>query len=210
MDTDTFLETIEADRETELSRLGSSKAIYAVTEGDMETEAVLATIADAATTAGATFADWATAAEPDAERASVYETVAETLDTQADRLADAHGDHTPTATPRAPESILQDQDEPIDRLSAAVAWTLVTDRTMSQAVGFFVGNADTRAADLFRDLRTELEDERDRLLGALAGACETDADWEQALEAARAVVDAAYDEYVETLEGMGIKVKPVC
>ncbi|MFB6300938.1 MAG: rubrerythrin family protein [Halobacteriales archaeon] len=208
MDTDTFIDTIESDRETELSRLGSSKAMYAVTEGDMETDVVLATMADAAVTAAATFDDWASVAS--GEATDVYAGLAGTLHDQADRLVDAHGDHTPTETSRNLETSLQEQTEPIDRLAAAVAWALVIDRTMSQAVGFFVGNADTRAADLFRDLREELEAERDRLLEALGAACETDADRERALETAIAVIDAAYEEYVETLEGMGIKVKPVC
>jgi predicted TPR repeat methyltransferase len=82
---------------------------------------------------------------------------------------------------------------------------MLTDATLSQAVGFFVGNADTQAADRFRELRTDVDDRRTRVTRLL-----DDADGTAATEAAAAVVEAAYDHYAETLEGLGVKVKPVC
>jgi membrane-bound ClpP family serine protease len=77
-------------------------------------------------------------------------------------------------------------------------------------VGFFVGDADPSTANQFRDLRDGVADDRDRALDALDDACTTDDDWERAAAAATTVVEAAYDDYVETLESMGVKPKNVC
>jgi hypothetical protein len=73
-------------------------------------------------------------------------------------------------------------------------------------VSFFVNEADTARSDLFRDLREVADD----LLGTAADlGLEGDAA-EEAAEAAGAVVDAAYDAYVDRLEAMGFDPKPIC
>lgn len=203
MDAQAILDHLEDEFETELSRLGSSKAMYAVTDGEMDSEAVLDAMADRAIAAAETFDQWAeTAAEPLADR---YEQAAATLRDQAERIV-AQGDGvSPADRPTPLEERLRDIDTDAERFAAFVAWTEVTDRTVSQAVGFFVGNADTRAANLFRDIRSEIE-------GFLEDV-ESDApsgDPGRMKEIAGEVVQTAYRHYVETLEAMGIKVKPVC
>ncbi len=87
---------------------------------------------------------------------------------------------------------------------------LVVSEYASQMVGFFVGDADPMAANDFRDLRSELDAEHDRVVDTLDSACTTDDEWATARDAAEAVVEVAYDDYVETLESMGIKPKNVC
>ncbi|NNC25007.1 transcription antitermination protein, partial [Salinisphaera sp. USBA-960] len=56
-------------------------------------------------------------------------------------------------------------------------------------------------------LKSDLNDQLDALDDAVSDLVEDDA---VAREAADAVVEAAYDEYVETLESMGVKPKNVC
>lgn len=192
-------ETVEAEHETELSRLGSSKALYAITGGEMETEPVVAGLADRAATAAATFEGWT-----DGEHADLFAEAAEIARDHADRIGES-ADGRPTDEPTAADEALRSLAGADERLGGLLAWALLTDRTLSQAVGFFVGNADTRGADRFRAMREDVEALR-------AGAADRleDADEDAATAAAAAVVEAAYDHYVETLEAMGIKVKPVC
>ncbi|MFC6725872.1 transcription antitermination protein, partial [Halobium palmae] len=80
----------------------------------------------------------------------------------------------------------------------------------SQMVGFFVGDADTSTADTFRDVKDDLDAEIDEAVETLGEVCVRDEDWDAAREAASAVLEAAYDDYVETLEGMGVEPKNVC
>jgi hypothetical protein len=77
-------------------------------------------------------------------------------------------------------------------------------------VGFFVGDADPRAANDFREFRSEIDAEHERVLDTLDSVCATDDEWAAARDAAEAVIEAAYDDYVETLESMGTKPKNVC
>lgn len=197
----TIQNDLEDEYETELSRLGSSKALYALTGGEMETEAVVAGLADRAATAAETFSGWS----DDEAFDDLFETTAETAREHAGRIAETADDAEPTDAPTPADEVLRDLDDPAARLGGLIAWALITDRTLAQAVGFFVGNADTTAADLFRDLRSDVDV---RLEEALAHADDVDEDAARA--AAGEVVEAAYDHYADTLEEMGVKVKPVC
>ena len=197
----TLQDDLEDDYETELSRLGSSKALYALTGGEMETEAVVAGLADRAATAAETFDAWS-----DEEAfEDLFSATAETAREHAERIAETADGADPADAPTRSHEVLRDLDGGDARLGGLIAWAMVNDRTLAQAVGFFVGNADTTAADLFRDLRADVEV---HLEEALAHA--EDVDREAARAAASEVVEAAYEEYVETLEGLGVKVKPVC
>ncbi len=202
MDAQAILDHLEDEFETELSRLGSSKAMYAVTDGEMDTESVLDAMADRAIAAAETFERWADTTDgPMAER---YEEVAATLQDQAERMA-AHGEEvTPEDRPTPLEDRLRDIETDAERFAGFVAWAEVTDRTLSQAVGFFVGNADTQAANLFRDFRSEIEGVTEKI-----GEASQD-EAAPMKETAGEAVQTAYRYYVETLEAMGIKVKPVC
>ena len=201
----TLRDAIEDDYETELSRLGSSKALYALTGGEMETDAVLAALAAWSSTAADVFDGWTDDAHGD-----VFERAASTARDHADRVAEAADGAPADSAPADAEAdqvvdVLEVQDEPAARLGALLAWTMVTDRTLAQAVGFFVGNADTTAADLFRGLRSDVDALREDAIEGLENA-----DRDVAHTAGEEVVEAAYDQYVKRLEGMGVKVKPVC
>ena len=186
-------EAVEADYETELSRLGSSKAIYALTGGEMEPDAVEAALAGDFAAAATTFEAW-----PDGD--GVFGAATETARTLAGALAE---DPAPDPTPV--HEALAALDGEAARLGGLLGWTLVADSTLAQAVGFFVGNADPQGADRVRDLRGEVQALQDQVEGSLGG------DTDEAGEAAAGrVIEAAYARYVETLEGLGVKVKPVC
>ena len=195
---------IREARKTELSRLGSSKALYADTNGEMESDAVLAAAADTAHHAAETIAGWtdedvdgtfAAAAARERER---YEAIAAEL-----------SDHEVGETPALVES-LAGLETTAERLGGLVGWTLVSETKASQFSGFFTGPADPSTASLFREFGDEYESLRDDLLDALEEVCADDADWERAETAATDAVGAAYDEYVERLEAQGVNPKPVC
>jgi hypothetical protein len=93
-----------------------------------------------------------------------------------------------------------------ERLGGILGWTLIAQKYAEQATGYFTGQADPRTASTFRSHGNDLADLRDDALDALEGRDDRDA----AETAAGAVVEAAYDEYVETLESLGVNPKPVC
>src|SRR6056297_3549718 len=89
MDAKACMQTIRETNETELSRLGSSKSLFADTGGEMESTAVLEAAATAEYHAAATYDSWAeteagTVAEAfattAAEECSHYERVTAELD----------------------------------------------------------------------------------------------------------------------------------
>jgi hypothetical protein len=200
MDGTTLVDTLTDDLETELSRLGSSKWLYALTDGDMTGDAVRAAAAADAAAAAETFETWAAAAD-----ATVEALAAEAVD-RRDAL-----DPDADAANRRTYDALADFDDPIDRIGGALGYALVLDRTIGQMVGFFVGDADPSTANQFRDLRDGANDVRAQVVDAFDDRCADDDDrWDRAADAATAVVDATYDDYVETLESMGVKPKNVC
>jgi hypothetical protein len=201
MDGTTLVDTVTDDLETQLSRLGSSKWLYALTDGDMTGEAVRAAAAADAAAAAETFGAWA----DDADGA------AETFDALAASAADRRDAVDPDAAPadRRIDEALAGLDGTVSRLGGALGYLLVLDRTVGQMVGFFVGDADPSTANQFRDLRDGVDADRTRVVDALDSACSGD-DWDRAADAATAVVEAAYDDYVERLESMGVKPKNVC
>jgi hypothetical protein len=201
MDGTTLVDTLTDDLETELSRLGSSKWLYALTDGDMTGDAVRAAAAADAAAAAETFETWA--ADADDTDAPFDALVAEAAD-RRDAL-----DPDADAASRRTYDALADFDDPVARVGGALGYALVLDRTLGQMVGFFVGDADPSTANQFRDLRDGADDVRAQVVDALDTLC-TDDDWDRAADAATAVVDAAYDDYVETLESMGVKPKNVC
>jgi len=193
-----FVESVRDANETALSRLGSSKSLYALTQGEMEEDVVLARAADRSYYAAETFDGWAdehdafaTAAESEREH---YETIAGKLD-----------DHEPGEA-SAIYDTLADLDGTDARLGGLVGWTVVADATAGQLTGYFTGQADPQTSQVFRSIRDEVEEVRDAALDALT----EDGDWDAAREAADAVVQQAYDEYFETLEDLGVNPKPVC
>ena len=202
MNGDDLATTLRDDHETEFSRLGSSKAMYALTGGDMDGDAVRAAAATDALGFAAVLEGW-----DDADAAgTLYTDLADAAREHAAAVAD---DPTLDDRPRLYDAVAGLDAAPA-RLGGLLGRYLVVSEYASQMVGFFVGDADPMAANDFRDLRSELDAEHDRVVDALESACETDDEWAAARDAAEGVIEAAYDDYVETLESMGIKPKNVC
>lgn len=201
MDGATLLEEVNEEQKTELSRLGSSKSLYADTEGEMEPDAVLAAIADSTHHAAEILDGWAVDAEQ-------FKTAADRERDIADAVLSKTDGHEPGERPSTVETMATADGTPA-RLGALVGWTLVAERKASQATGFFTGQAKPQVASTFRGFGDEYETTREEALEALDAVCER-SDWESAQDAALAVVGAAYDDYVETLESLGINPKPVC
>ena len=200
MDGSELLDRIETETRTELSRLGSSKSLYADTEGEMEGEAVLAAAADAASAAAETFESWSGA---------VFDDAADRERDHYEAVVDELGEYEPGEPPAVAEA-LAEADGGIERLGATVGWTLVTERKSTQSSGYFTGQADPGTASVFRSFGEDYERTREEALDALEADCQSEGEDERAAEAAVAVIEAAYDEYFETLEALGMNPKPVC
>lgn len=196
-----FLDSLRDDHETPLSRLGSSKALYAVTGGEMDGDAVRAAAATEAAAAADLF-EWWGDDEANGDASTLFSAFADTAHEHADTVgAEPEGDEPNIY------DVLAEFETTDGRLGGALARALVSLKTVEQMVGFFIGDADPKSADTFRTLKSDLQDQLDTLADAVDEHVEDEA---VAREAADAVVQAAYDEYVETLEGMGIKPKNVC
>jgi hypothetical protein len=210
MDGETFLETVRESNATALDRLGSEKALVAATDAALERARVLETAAAAEARAAATFEAWADDDPDDRARAAFAEAADRERD-HRDRIADL-GDVAVADPPAdALHGYLRGLDDTVERAAAGlVARPLVASRSLLQVINFFVNEADTGAADLFRDLRAETDEQADAGAGVVAALCTTGDDRERAASVADAAVDAVYGEYAETLEGLGIDPKPVC
>ncbi|WP_049985566.1 hypothetical protein [Halobellus rufus] len=195
---------VQDDHETAFSRLGSSKAMYAVTGGEMDGDSVRAAAATDALALADVLDSWG-----DGGDASATDLFADLAADARERAADVADDPEIEEEPKLYGVLAEFETVPA-RLGGLLGRYLVALEYAGQMVGFFVGDADPMAADDFRGLRSDLEAERDRVIDALDANCASDDDWEAAREAADAVVEAAYDDYVETLESMGIKPKNVC
>ncbi|MFB6103946.1 MAG: rubrerythrin family protein [Halobacteriaceae archaeon] len=207
MTSETFIDEVAADNQTALSRLGSSKALFAYTDGDLEDSTVLRAAADAEFHAAETYRQWAAA---DAAAADAWaETAAEERDHYDSVLAVLETEHTPGEPPPI-HVYLREQTTTATRIGAFIGRTLAASRSKDQYTGYFVGQANPQLADLFRELGTDLEDQRDRAESLLETYSETDADYDAAATAATAAIQTAYEDYVDTLEGLGVNPKPVC
>ncbi|MBP1988331.1 transcription antitermination protein [Halolamina salifodinae] len=207
MDADSFRDDLRAAHQTELSRLGSSKAVYALTGGEMEGDAVRTGTARELHALAPVLNEWAEDAQ--GEHADLFDAAADFAATYADNFDSeaASGDDT-AATDVVADSLAP--VDPADRQAAMTAAFLVLEEIAGQLVGFFVGDADRKSADEFREFRAELGDYRDDAAELLADHAEDEADWEAARAAGADVVAGAYDWYVDTLEAMGVEPKNVC
>lgn len=204
MDGTAFLEEIETKLRTELSRIGSSKSLYADTVGEMEPDAVLAAGADNAGHAAETVESWATDSQQD-----VFDDAGDRIRNQSEELTAELDGYEQGEPPAAVVALREAADDPA-RLGALVGWSLVTERKSTQSSGFFTGQADPGTASTFRSFGDDYEEIREQALDALDTVCLSDEQWVRALSAGSAVVEAAYDEYFETLEDLGMNPKPVC
>jgi hypothetical protein len=210
MSADDVHERVRSELATELSRLGSSKALYAATEGELNADRVLRAAAVAELAAAETFEAWAEDEENDAT-AEVFAAIAAEERDHFDRVREELDDDPELGDdlPAIP-SHLRSLDGTLERAGALLGRVLVADESKSQYVGYFVGDADPQTAAVFRDLRGDLESQRERALDLIDRVGVDEADLEVAREAAAAVVEIAYEEHVETLESLGVDPKPVC
>lgn len=214
MDGDQFLASLETAKRTELDRLGSNKLLIALTDATLEPSAVLQAAADSEHAACRTFDGWAEDTDA-ADAREVFRWVADRERDHRERVLAAHeavvGEPYEPADGGALHTYLRQRDGAIERAAAGlVGRATVSDRTHGQLVSFFVNEADESRAELFRELREETGEERDRGLVLLDAHCGSDEDWERARMVAEYVVQVAYDEYADSLAGLGVDVKSVC
>jgi len=204
-----FIDRIRSENDTALSRLGSSKALYADTEGELEDGTVLSAAADAEHHAAVTYEAWADSESDDAVADAFAETAAEERD-HYERVAGELDEHEPGEDVPAIQQYLRDLDGTVERLGGFVGRTIAAEKSKEQFTGYFVGEADPQTAQLFRDVGGDLEPQLDRAGDLLEAVCEGDEDWERAAEAATGAIQTAYDAYTDSLESMGVNPKPVC
>jgi hypothetical protein len=209
MDATDVRDVVQERKATELSRLGSSKSLYAATGGEMEAEAVLAAAADADRAAAAVFEAWAEDEQAEQAR-EVFEATAEEQRANAETVAAELDDYQAGETAPPLVAHLREIDGTVPRAGAFLGYVLVADERASQYVGFFVGNADPQTASVFREIRGDLDEQEGRALELLDAVCESDDDWDGARAAALQAVEVAYEAHVETLEDLGVDPKPVC
>ena len=204
MNGDDLARELRDDHETEFYRLGSSKAMYALTGGDMDGDSVRAAAATDALAFATTLDGWVETAGD--ATGVLYTSLAAAA---SDHAAAVDDDPSLDGKPLLYTELVGFDTTPA-RLGGLLGRYLVVSEYASQMVGFFVGDADPTAAADFRELRSALDTEHDRVVDTLDSACTTDDGWATARDAAETVIDAAYDDYVGTLESMGIKPKNVC
>lgn len=210
MDGATFREQVTEAKATELDRLGSNKLLVALTDAELTTERVLEAAADSEHAAHTTFAGWADD-EPNERAREAFADVADREADHRERVLDAmDGEYGPNDGGALHEYLRGREGANVRVAAGMVGRGLVADHTHSQVVGFFVNEADTERADLFRALREETESGTERGLGLLEALCESDEDWADARDVAEYTVQVAYDDYADALRGMGVDPKPVC
>ncbi len=206
-----FREAVESENRTELDRLGSNKLLVAVTDATLERPAVLRAAANSEYAARETFRSWADS-EDDGDAREAFAAVAEQEDDHYERVLAALGDAAYEPIDGGPMHMyLRGREDTIARVAAGlVGRGLVTMRTHTQIIGFFVNEADEKRADLFRELKSETEAELDRGLELLDERCTSEEAWTRAQGAADYVIRVAYDDYVDALAGLGLDPKPIC
>ncbi|MEA1932139.1 MAG: rubrerythrin family protein [Euryarchaeota archaeon] len=210
--TDDFIDHVQTENKTALSRLGSSKSLYAETGGDIEAETVLRAAAIAEDAARETFELWA---DDEANKAAatlfgdLAEQEADHYETVAGKLDDAPSAADVDELPAIQET-LRSFTATVQRAGGLVGRCLVAKKSKEQYTGYFVGDADPRTASVFRDLGDDVDEQIDRAAELVEAVCESDADREAAAAAASEAIQAAYDEYTDSLESMGVNPKPVC
>lgn len=207
--TDGFRDAVEAAARTQLDRIGSSKLLVALTSADLSEDAVLRVAADSEAAAASVFESWAEDADT-TDIADAYRGVAAAERDHLDRVLAELDDYEPGGRGAIHDHLLELED-PIERVAAGfVGRGLVAMRTHTQVISFFVNEQDRHRADLFRDLKSDTDDQIEDGVALLADLCRDENDRDRALDAAVAVIQTAYDEYAAALQGMGINPKSVC
>ncbi|MWG34856.1 rubrerythrin family protein [Halomarina oriensis] len=208
MTTEEFADRIREDNRTALSRLGSSKALYADTGGDIERDTVLRATAEAERAAWETYEGWGE--DEDGDAGETFAAVAEEEQEHYELVSELLGEDVTVSEVPAIQQFLREQESTVERAGGFLGRTLAAERSKDQLVGFFVGQADPTTTGKIREMNSDLEGQLDRALSLLDSCCERDEDWDRAADAASGAIQAAYEEYTDRLEGMGVNPKPVC
>ncbi|SNZ12577.1 hypothetical protein SAMN06269185_1815 [Natronoarchaeum philippinense] len=210
MDSDDLRESVETEKATQLDRLGSSKLLIALTDGDLDEPSVLEAAADSERSALTTFSGWADDEPHDAARGA-FEDAADQERRHLDLVVDElDGEYDP-ADGGPMHAYLRGREGTIERVAAGmVGRSLVSVRTHTQVISFFVNEADEVRADLFRELKTDTRGTLDAGLDLLDGLCDDAEEWERAEMAAEYVIQVAYDDYVDALGELGVEPKSLC
>ncbi|WP_138005017.1 rubrerythrin family protein [Halalkalirubrum salinum] len=204
---------IETKNATALSRLGSSKALYAETGGELDATTVLRAAAVAERAAQETLEGWAEDESHEGAREtfeSIAAVEAEHFETVVSKLDDPADEDLDTSDVPAIQAVLREYEATIDRAGALLGRCLVAKKSKEQYTGYFVGDADPRTASVFRELGSDVTEQIEQALELIEEVCADDADVDQAVEAATEAIQAAYEEYTDSLESMGVNPKPVC
>lgn len=210
MDGQEFRERLETAKETELDRLGSNKLLVALTDAEPTRSRVLRAAADSEHAARETFQRWADS-EDDVEAREAFETVADQEHRHRDRVLNALEEPYEPADGGLLHTYLRDREETVERIATGMfARPLVSLRTHEQVITFFADETAESTADLFRDLRAETSAVIDDGLPLLADRCSNEEDWERARMVSEYTIQVAYDEYADSLTGMGVDPRQVC
>ncbi|MFD1513120.1 rubrerythrin family protein [Halomarina rubra] len=208
MTADEFADRVREDNRTALSRLGSSKALYADTGGDIERDTVLRATAEAERAAWETYEQWAD--EEDGEASEAFAATADEEQGHYETVSELLGEEVEVDDVPAIQQYLREREDTLDRAGGFLGRTLAAEKSKDQLVGFFVGQADPKTTRKIREMNGDLDDQLERALDLLDTLCESDEDRDRAATAASEAIQAAYEEYTDRLEGMGVNPKPVC
>jgi hypothetical protein len=210
MNGEELVANVRAERETELGRLGSEKAVVAATGAQLETGPVLSAAARLLDGGADTLAAWTDEVEHEAARAAFTDAAGSLADHRdailgIDDDASADGD-----VPYVVDELRTAERTPERVAAGLVALPLVADRLLLQVINFLVNEGARGAADTVREARSDLQAMPEDAADLLDDVCDDDGDWVTAQQAATDAIGTAYDEYAERLEEMGLDPKPVC
>jgi hypothetical protein len=200
MDGQDLIDVLRSDHDRALDRLGSSKSLYASTDGATTVDRVHGVAVAELAAARTTFESWAEE-ESDGTAASLFEATGAAAATHHDAIGPSP--HEP-GDPSRKYGTLHSFDGTPARLGGVLGWSLVTIATIDQMVDFFAGHADSETADAYRAVRKDLAHFRDRSATTIGMYCETDREWAIAEDAAGDVIEETYAEYVESLESLDV------
>ena len=205
-----LVEAVRESKATALERLGKEKALIAATDADLSAGAVLLAAAASERRAQRTFEAWAEREPNDAAR-EAFERAAAVEADHYERVV-ARLDEPPSEPEADPlHASLRETERTVERVGAGlVGRPLASERTLLQVINFFVNEADSAGAELFRDLREDTRELPAEGAALLDELCSGEDDWVLARKAAEDAVQIAYDDYAESLRGMGLDPKPVC